>query len=854
MTGDQARALREELYDAGFRPVAISNPDADHPAAGKAPFGRDWTNAARQDPPEALRSLRLDALNTGILCDGLRALDIDVDDVALVQRIRATAIMAWGEAPMRVRDNSPRCLLAYRAAAGEPPKRQLAGKRGKVEVLGHGQQFVAYGRHPSGAELRWMGEPLHLVPREQLPAVTEEQVTRFFALVAPMLEAAGEKDGGSAAQPEDTGEVRALVEALAARGAGAFTEPSHLPPDAAGQLREALGRSHRATDRWEGFCDDLIGAGKDHSRSGMDMSLAALLKGAGAAPLDVALALLVFPHGAAQARDKHPTDALRLRYAARTAIRAGQARNDQAQGERGRDGAGNGAGRGQQGQSAGADKSGPKAEAAEWPEPNMAVLRRSATAPPALPLDCFGPWWARWISGAAKGANAPPDFVALPLLAVASALLGNARWARPWKGWAEPPALWCASVGNPSSGKSPGAAPVVRDTLGLVEAAMARDHPAALAKWQEQAAVGAAAAKEWERGVAAAVKAEEEPSPRPAAADCPPRPVRPRAKVSDATIEKLADLLAGLPKGLLHVRDELAGWLLNLSRYSGGTDRPFWLEAYIGGSYQVDRQKHPEPIRIPHLTVPIFGTIQPDRLAECLEGADDGLAGRFLWAWPDPLPFTRPDAAVDADAAAAMLLRLEALRMPKAEDGEPRPFYVPFSAEAAALVEDFARDVQAREAAAHGLMRTALGKARGQMVRLALVLEWLWWSTEGPEVPEPAEVGGDAAGAAAGLMDAYFLPMAARVLGDASIPDAERHARTLAEWIVATRPARVNVSAVRDGARLPGLRESEPVKAACRYLAEAGWLREPPRAGAGPGRPRGDWLVNPVLLGGNTET
>lgn len=62
---------------------------------------------------------------------------------------------------MRVRDNSPCRLLPYRAAEGEPPKRRIAGRHGKVEVLGRGQQFMAYGRHPSGAELCWMPEPLH---------------------------------------------------------------------------------------------------------------------------------------------------------------------------------------------------------------------------------------------------------------------------------------------------------------------------------------------------------------------------------------------------------------------------------------------------------------------------------------------------------------------------------------------------------------------------------------------------------------------------------------------------------------------------------------------------------------------
>ena len=50
--------------------------------------------------------------------------------------------------------------------------------------------------------------------------------------------------------------------------------------------------------------------------------------------------------------------------------------------------------------------------------------------------------------------------------------------------------------------------------------------------------------------------------------------------------------------------------------------------------------------------------------------------------------------------------------------------------------------------------------------------------------------------AATGLMDGYFLPMAARVLGDASVPEDERDARTLAAWIMATVIEKAAVAAV----------------------------------------------------------
>jgi putative DNA primase/helicase len=88
--------------------------------------------------------------------------------------------------------------------------------------------------------------------------------------------------------------------------------------------------------------------------------------------------------------------------------------------------------------------------------------------------------------------------------------------------------------------------------------------------------------------------------------------------------------------------------------------------------------------------------------------------------------------------------------------------------------------------------------------------------------------------------------MAARVYGDAGIPVNEKNARTLAEWIVRTKPESINVSKVRDGAHLVGLRETQDVKNACQYLVEAFWLLEPSKSGKA-GRPAGTYPVNPKL-------
>ena len=90
---------------------------------------------------------------------------------------------------------------------------------------------------------------------------------------------------------------------------------------------------------------------------------------------------------------------------------------------------------------------------------------------------------------------------------------------------------------------------------------------------------------------------------------------------------------------MLLIADELAGWFLNMSRYSGGTDNQFWLMAWDGHSHVTERVGRP-PIELEHLLVGIAGGLQPDKIAECFKGAADGMYARFLLTWPDKAPNT----------------------------------------------------------------------------------------------------------------------------------------------------------------------------------------------------------------------
>jgi len=123
-------------------------------------------------------------------------------------------------------------------------------------------------------------------------------------------------------------------------------------------------------------------------------------------------------------------------------------------------------------------------ETALWPQPDLSVLRRDRPPPPRLPLSAFGPAWGDWITSAAGAAACPVDYVAAPLLAAASALIGHARWAQATPGWREPPHLWLAAVGESGNGKSPGADCLMRDVLPEIERRMLADFPDRLSDWR----------------------------------------------------------------------------------------------------------------------------------------------------------------------------------------------------------------------------------------------------------------------------------------------------------------------------------------------------------------------------------
>ena len=126
-------------------------------------------------------------------------------------------------------------------------------------------------------------------------------------------------------------------------------------------------------------------------------------------------------------------------------------------------------------------------------------------------------------------------------------------------------------------------------------------------------------------------------------------------------------------------------------------------------------------IDIAHMAVSLLGTIQPDRLNRLiLSGDNDGLACRFLYAWPEARAKKRPASKPDLDVLVTAFKRLGLLGSA----------VLPVSDEGSAAFEAWWTGVHdAATKAATGMLAEAYGKMNGGVLRIALVFEYLAWAS-----------------------------------------------------------------------------------------------------------------------------
>ena len=321
--------------------------------------------------------------------------------------------------------------------------------------------------------------------------------------------------------------------------------------------------------------------------------------------------------------------------------------------------------------------------------------------------------------------------------------------------------------------------------------------------------------------------------------------------MTNATIEAMADAMVE-SRGLTMVRDELSGWVNNMSRYSKGDDRQFFLECHSGGAYAVDRISRGRQI-VTDIYLNVVGGIQPKVAKKAFQlsedGADDGFFERFgIICYPD-LPDWQgvKDAPPEGDYKN---LVMEACTRLADKDWPTvlgdRPMVFDDDAQVGFLdwydhhmAERVATRV-ARDRADHGFM----SKGPGLVLRLSIVLHLFRWTCG--EFDSPSVIDLASLRAAIGIFDTYCVPMYGRVCHAFAQVRAQSGAERIAAMILEKKMDRIRFGDVTKR-KWPGLREREDVLQALAALEDIDWLAHPGMGRSGPkgGRPTDAWLVNP---------
>jgi hypothetical protein len=228
---------------------------------------------------------------------------------------------------------------------------------------------------------------------------------------------------------------------------------------------------------------------------------------------------------------------------------------------------------------------------------------------PEFPLDVLPPVAHKFILDRSHAMGVDKSAMAMATLAAFSGAINHRFRIKMTRhtDWWEHVRLWVLLVGRSAWKKTPTIDAATRP-IERHQASLMRGYRAALRDYQ---------AKKKEGG-------EDADEPQPPE----------RFTVGDTTTEKLGEILSRSERGVLAKHDEVAGWIGRMERYhaagkGASADRAFWLQAWNGGPYSIDRVKSGETF-VQNLSVSIIGGIQPARLGELHGLASDGLLQRYL--------------------------------------------------------------------------------------------------------------------------------------------------------------------------------------------------------------------------------
>lgn len=193
------------VIERGYRIVCIAPND-------KFPIGQAWQES--NTSISQLRKWLSDGRKNhgvGILTERAPAVDIDCHDADLVAEMVTWVREEYGDAPVRV-GHAPKTLLVFRSTEpfakvlssswSAPDAPVIRGKpaRYRLEILGRGQQFVAYGTHPETRKAySWThGTSPVTVDWHDLPELTVAGAQRIAAKFDQLAKAKGWEVAGKA--------------------------------------------------------------------------------------------------------------------------------------------------------------------------------------------------------------------------------------------------------------------------------------------------------------------------------------------------------------------------------------------------------------------------------------------------------------------------------------------------------------------------------------------------------------------------------------------------------------------------------------------------------------------------------
>lgn len=379
--------------------------------------------------------------------------------------------------------------------------------------------------------------------------------------------------------------------------------------------------------------------------------------------------------------------------------------------------------------------------------------------------------------------------------------------------WIESARIWGALVGLPSTKKTPMMSSALRP-INSIDRQLFEGWQARHAAWK-------------------ALPADE----RKATAE----PLQERLRLSDTTVEAAQDVFRGTTGGLLVAADELSGWFGALDKYSGSkgasADRAFWLQAFNGGCYPINRVGRGSFL-LPNLSASIIGGIQPDAIRRIAgDSVDDGLLQRFL-------PIVLRTAAMGRDApipSETALYECAVRSMHRASAAAP----LRFDSDAQAIF----REVQARHhrfgayETINRKLAAHIGKLDGLFARLCVV----WHVASDPwQVAVKPIITADTADRVARFIRTFLLPHAfAFYAGVLGMADDQEQLEAIGGYILAHRLQEVDHRTIQRSVRSCRKLDRFSTKPLFETLAAMNWLVATDDPSKRNGEPR--WFVNPYV-------